>query len=70
MKAFKIPHVFTLLTAMIFVCSLLTFVVPSGEYRREMRSVGGRDRSVVVPDTYSTLPKHLSAKGLVFRTAG
>ena len=60
----KVPHVFTLLTGVVFICSLLTFVVPSGEYQRESRSVGGRDRTVVVPDTYSTLPKHISAKGL------
>ena len=60
----KVPHVFTLLTGVVFICSLLTFVVPSGEYQRESRSVGGRDRTVVVPDTYSTLGKHISAKGL------
>ena len=60
----KVPHVFTLLTGVVFICSLLTFIVPSGEYQRESRSVGGRDRTVVVPDTYSTLPKHISAKGL------
>ena len=60
----KVPHVFTLLTGVVFICSLLTFVVPSGEYQRESRSVGGRDRTVVVPDTYSTLEKHISAKGL------
>ena len=60
----RVPHVFTLLTGVVFICSLLTFVVPSGEYQRESRSVGGRDRTVVVPDTYSTLEKHISAKGL------
>ena len=60
----KVPHVFTLLTGVVFICSLLTFIVPSGEYQRESRSVGGRDRTVVVPDTYSTLQKHISAKGL------
>jgi uncharacterized ion transporter superfamily protein YfcC len=59
--------VFTLLTGVVFACSLLTFVVPSGRYEREIVSVGGHDRTVVVPDTYSTLPKHFSAKGLLFR---
>jgi uncharacterized ion transporter superfamily protein YfcC len=67
LQQINIPHVFTLLTGVIFVCSLLTFVVPSGEYERESRSVGGRDRTVVVPDTYSTFPKHVSAKGLLFQ---
>jgi uncharacterized ion transporter superfamily protein YfcC len=67
MKAIKVPHVFTLLTAMVFVCSLLTFILPSGEYDRATRVVGGNERTVVVPGTYRTLPKHLSAKGLLFQ---
>ena len=65
LQRFKIPHVFTLLTGVVFGCSLLTFVIPSGEYERETRSVGGHDRTVVVPDTYTTLPKHYSGKGLL-----
>jgi uncharacterized ion transporter superfamily protein YfcC len=64
-QRFKIPHVLTLLTGVVFVCSLLTFVVPSGQFERETRTVGGHDRTVVVPDTYTTLPKHYSAKGLL-----
>jgi uncharacterized ion transporter superfamily protein YfcC len=67
MKAIRVPHVFTLLTAVVFACSLLTFVVPSGEYQRATRSVGGRDRTVVVADTYTNLPKHLTARGLLFK---
>ena len=67
MKAIKVPHVFTLLTAVVFVCSLLTFMVPSGEYDRAARLVGGNERTIVVPGTYRTLPKHISAKGLLFR---
>ena len=67
MRAIKVPHVFTLLTGVIFFCSLLTFVIPSGEYQRGTLSVRGIERTVVVPDTFSTLPKHYSAKGLVFR---
>jgi uncharacterized ion transporter superfamily protein YfcC len=65
-KRIRIPHVFTLLTGVVFICSLLTFVVPSGEFERESRSVGGNERTVVIPDTYTTLPKHFSAKGLLF----
>jgi len=65
LQRMKVPHVFTLLTGVVFICSLLTFIVPSGEYERETLSVGGRDRTVVVPDTYQTLPKHISAKGLL-----
>jgi uncharacterized ion transporter superfamily protein YfcC len=58
--------VFTLLTGVVFACSLLTFVIPSGEYERATLDVGGHERTVVVPDTYTTLPKHYSLAGLLF----
>ena len=67
MKAIKVPHVFTLLTGVIFVCSLSTFIVPSGEYERETRTVNQQNRTVLVPDTYQTLPKSYTAKGLLVR---
>ena len=67
LQRIKVPHVFTLLTGVVFACSLLTFVVPSGKYQRKTLSVGGRDRTVVVPDTYETLPKHISAKGVLIQ---
>ena len=55
----NIPHVFALLTGVVFACSLLTWVVPSGEFERENREVGGIERTMVVPGTYETVPKHL-----------
>lgn len=60
---FKVPHVFTLLTGVILVCSLLTWVLPAGRYQREKRTVGGLERSVVVPDSYETLQKNYSVRG-------
>jgi len=63
-QRFKVPHVLTLLTAVVFVCSLLTFVIPSGEYERETRLVGGNDRTVVVPDTYTGTGKPGEPRGL------
>jgi uncharacterized ion transporter superfamily protein YfcC len=35
----KVPHVFTLLTGVIFFCSILTYIIPSGTYqlRRRLR---------------------------------
>jgi len=66
LKKLKVPHVFTLLTLVVFFCSLLTYVIPSGRYEREKRTVGGLERTMVIPGTFETLPKHVSAKGLVF----
>jgi len=62
----KVPHVFALLTGVVFACSLLTWVVPSGEFERETRLVGGSERNMVVAGSYSTLPKHRTVRGLVF----
>jgi uncharacterized ion transporter superfamily protein YfcC len=63
---FKVPHVFALLTGVVFACSLLTWVVPSGEFEREAREVGGIERTMVVPGTFETVPKHLSPAGVLF----
>lgn len=65
LRRIRIPHVFVLLTSIIFFCSLLTFLIPSGQYQREVRLIQGRERTVVVPGTYRTIPKHLSLKALV-----
>lgn len=62
----KIPHVFVLLTTVIFVCSVLTYIIPSGTYTREDRLIGTTTRTVVIPGTYESLPKHLSLKGVFF----
>ena len=64
LKRFKVPHVFALLTGVVFACSLLSWFVPSGHYERATRSVAGHERNVVVPDSYTTIPKHVSSSTL------
>jgi uncharacterized ion transporter superfamily protein YfcC len=54
------------LTGVVFACSLLTFVVPSGEFQRETREVGGTERTVLMAGTYHHIDKRVSASGLVF----
>jgi uncharacterized ion transporter superfamily protein YfcC len=61
----KIPHVFVLLTSVIFVCCLLTYCVPSGSYQREKKTVEGTERTLLVPGTYESIPKHFSWRGLL-----
>jgi uncharacterized ion transporter superfamily protein YfcC len=58
--------VFALLTIVVFACSLLTWVVPSGEFQRETRVVGGVERSMVVAGTYDNVAKHRSLRGVLF----
>ena len=63
-KKIKMPHVFTLIAIVIFVCSLLTYVVPSGSFEREQKIIDGHERTLIVTNTYHTVPKHFSLKGL------
>ncbi len=64
LKRLKVPHVFALLTWVVLFCSILTYLLPSGSYDREVRTVKGVNRTVVVPGTFEELPKHYSVKGL------
>lgn len=66
LRRLKVPHVFTLLTGVILLCSLLTWVLPAGQYQRQKQTVGGLERNVVVPGSYQKLPKHISLKGAIF----
>lgn len=64
-KQIKIPHVFVLLTGVIFFCSLLTYILPSGTYQREEKTYGELTRTVVIPGTYEKSAKHISLKGVI-----
>lgn len=66
LRRLQLPHVFTLLTGVILVCSLLTWVMPAGSYQREKRLIGNSERTMVVPGTFQTIPKHYSIKAIVF----
>jgi uncharacterized ion transporter superfamily protein YfcC len=48
-KRFEFPHVFALLFGLIVITALLTYVIPAGEYEREVNDTG---RTVVVDGTY------------------
>lgn len=61
----RIPHVFVLLAGVIFVCSLATFVVPSGRYDRRTVDVEGHERTLLVPGTYESLDKHVTWRGVL-----
>jgi uncharacterized ion transporter superfamily protein YfcC len=64
-KRLQVPHVFTLLTVVVFVSSLFTYIITSGTYERETKQVGTLTRNVVVPGTYKELPKHITPKGVI-----
>lgn len=60
---FQVPHVFVLLVMVILVCSVATWVVPAGQFQRETREVEGHTRTLVVPGTFESVPKHISVQG-------
>lgn len=63
LKGLRIPHVFALLTLVAAVAAIATWIVPSGQYRRETRTIEGRERTVVVPGTFTAQPKHVTLRG-------
>ena len=62
MKNFKIPHVFIFLFWIILLCSILTYLIPSGSFERTTQNYGDRTQTVVVPNSYKDIPKHYSFK--------
>jgi len=61
---FKIPHVFVLLSAVILVVSILTYVIPSGRYERTEITVGQLTRTIMIPGTYERIPKNISLESI------
>ncbi|MDY0393564.1 hypothetical protein RWE15_02810 [Virgibacillus halophilus] len=54
-KKFQFPHVFALLFILIVLTAVLTYVIPAGEYERE---VNGAGETVVVDGTYHEVASH------------
>ncbi len=47
-KKFNVPHVYILLLALILICSVLSYIIPAGQY--DMMDAGGRE--VINSETY------------------
>lgn len=48
-KKFELPHIYVLLSAIIIVCTILTWILPTGEFLRKANEAG---IEVAVPGTY------------------
>ena len=59
----RVPHVFVLLTFMVLLAALATYVVPSGRYQRVRKTIEGRERTLVIPGTYAPIPKAVTLGG-------
>lgn len=56
-KKRQFPHTYVIIFAIVAFCALLTWVVPGGEFERELVEVNGARRSVVVADSYREIPR-------------
>lgn len=65
LKELKVPHVFVVLSLIVLCSALLTFLIPSGSYQREEVRIEGITRTLILPGTYQSIPKHFSLKGLL-----
>ncbi len=54
---FKIPHTFTIVFFIVIVAAILTWIIPSGEFNREIKSVNGIQQEIVLPDSYHAVDK-------------
>lgn len=65
LKKVRIPHVFIFLSSIILFCSILTYLVPSGIYKRKNILIGQLEQTIIIPGSYERLEKHYSVKGLI-----
>ena len=65
----KIPHVYTLLTSIIFIGVLASYLIPSGSFERRVQQINGIDRTMVIPGTFEKAEKAYSLKGIIVREA-
>ncbi|MCX2719761.1 YfcC family protein [Lentiprolixibacter aurantiacus] len=61
----RLPHVFIFLFSIIVVCSVLSYVIPSGVYKRQKKVINKIEQSVVISGSYNQIPKHISPKGVL-----
>ncbi len=56
-KGFKLPHTLVLIYFIVMLVYSLTWIVPSGEFKREKIGVGGTQREVTIPGTFHKVEK-------------
>lgn len=52
MKLAKLPHTYTIISVVILICAVLSWIIPAGEYTRETKMVNGTERTVIVDNSF------------------
>lgn len=53
----KVPHTYTIVFSIIVLCAILTWIIPGGEYERQIVKVNGVERTVIVNDSFHEVEK-------------
>lgn len=65
-KSFKLPHTLVLIYIIVILMYALTWVVPSGEFKRETVVIEGTERTVTIPGSFELVEKkHMSPAALL-----
>lgn len=48
----KVPHTYTIISVIITICAVLSWIVPAGEFERQTLEVNGVQRTVIVEDSF------------------
>lgn len=51
----KLPHTYTIISVIILICAVLSWIVPAGEYERHTVEIGGSVRTAIVGHSYHTV---------------
>lgn len=51
----KIPHTYTIISSIILICAVLSWIIPAGEYERRTVEVNGALRTVIADHSYHTV---------------
>lgn len=51
-KKREFPHTYVIIFSLIIIAAVLTWIVPGGEFAREVKSINGINREVIVPGSF------------------
>ena len=55
----KIPNTFTIVFFLVIIAAILTWIIPSGEFKREIISIDGNNQEIVIPNSYHSVDKQI-----------
>ncbi|MBP6064883.1 Na+/H+ antiporter NhaC family protein [Bacteroides sp.] len=53
----RIPHTYTIISSVILICAVLSWIIPAGEYVRQTIEVNGVPRTVIVDHSFHSVPQ-------------